>query len=119
RRVAAVAVHPDPEESLGLDLEARLLPELPAKAVKWRLAFVEKPARDVPQALERRPCPPGEQDAAAVDTERAGGWFRARVDDEAARGAGASPSVPCKLRTATRTVFPAVELAHAVGVHTA
>ena len=48
RRVAAVAVHPDPEEVERLDVETRLLAKLAAEAVERMLALLEEAARECP-----------------------------------------------------------------------
>src|SRR5215216_6593498 len=52
--VASVAVHPDPDQVEGLDLDPRLLLQLAPSAVERVLALVEKAAGEVPAALVRR-----------------------------------------------------------------
>ena len=73
-RLRPVAVDPDSDELFGLDLEARLLADLPADRVERVLALLEEPAGEIPVALERLAGAAREEDPApAVDAERARG----------------------------------------------
>jgi hypothetical protein len=109
----AVSVEPGPDEPVRLDLEPRLLAELPAETVERRLGLFEEAAGQVPCVPIRIAGPANEQQPpVVVDDERAGGGLGVRVRDESARRT-IDPFVRVlELRGAARAVLPAVDPAH-------
>lgn len=116
RRVGrfAVAVEPDPDELVRLDLEAGLLAQLSAERVERVLGLVEETARDVPRAAVGIAGTADEQQAVVlVEDEGADGRLRVRVGDEAA-GRALDPLVGVReLGPAARAEAPVVHSSHA------
>jgi hypothetical protein len=86
--VLAVTVHPDADETLRLDVEARLFSQLALECVEWVLALVHEAAGQVPPALVRRAGAARKQESSGVvGDERARTDARVCVLDVATRRA--------------------------------
>jgi hypothetical protein len=113
--VLSVPVRHGTDEANRLDLETRLLTELPPERVERLLELVHEAAEDVPLARGRLVGAAAQQHTPrVVDDEPADRRGRFRVDDETAFGASDRPDVPVEVGTAAGTRNPPVQLAHDV-----
>jgi hypothetical protein len=111
---AVVRLEPVTEEPCGLDLERGLLADLSTQRIERVLVFVEKAAREVPEAGPGILRPPTEQHAPAfVEADRLRAGDGVRVGDEPARGALRAVCGPLDSLAADGTEPPAVEDTHA------
>src|SRR5262245_48526286 len=114
--VVAVAIHPDPDEVPGLDLEPGLLEQLAPEPGERMLALVEEAAWEVPVAAEGLAGAAGEEGAAlVVGHDRACRHLGAGPRPEAAfRALRTQAVLHLQAGAADRAEIPPTQLGHGV-----
>jgi hypothetical protein len=111
-RPVPVGLVPGAEELGRLDLEPRLLGDLPPQAGDGVLPLVQEAARDIPETGSRIVAPAAEEHALVPLDERLGAWNRV---GPVALAAGRTAEVivdACEFPAATGTEPPVVERTH-------
>ncbi len=110
---SVVGLEPEPEELEWLDLEARLLPNLPTERIERVLVLVQEPARQIPEAgagIER--APPEQDSPTPVEADALRPRHGVAVTDEATGTALGAVLDLLDSLAADGTEAPAVESTH-------
>lgn len=108
-----VGLEPEAEELGRLDLQSRLLTDLPQQSVERRLVLVQEAAGEIPEALAWIVGTAAEQHPPLfVDADRLRAGYRVRVGDVAAGAAFGTVLDPVDSLGADGTELPAVESTH-------
>ncbi len=113
RELLVIGIDEGAQQLDGLDLEPRLLPELPPQTLERFFAFLEEAAGEVPVTAPWLDSAPAEQDAAVTLQQPLDGGRGIRPETGAAcRARAVVPSMRLEVVPAAWTELPAGENAH-------